>query len=410
MSGGTVTRSVESPDGSTLVTLLGKALHVAGSPAHRIEEGMTLAARHLHLRGQFFSTPTALFASYEGPGGRVTVLERLEPAAVNLVRLRRLDDLLDNLEDQTLPPHTLAERLRSIVDAPAPYGPSSVVVGFALASAGAARFLGGGWPEIIGGLVIGLVTGLLSLATGRFSGLERTFEPIAAFVAALLAGGLAVLLGPVAVPTVTLAGLIVLVPGLSLTTAMTELATRQLVSGSARLAGAAIVFLGLTFGAALGTRLATAMLGPAPPVTLDPGPLWTELLALLVATAGFTVLFRAHWKQAHWLLVGGAVAVGGIHLGHAMLGPELGPFVGATFVGLAGNLYARVLRRPAATVHLPGLILLVPGSLGFRGLSELLAEDVLSGVQSAFAAAIVAVALATGMLLANVILPPRRVL
>ena len=61
-------------------------------------------------------------------------------------------------------------------------------------------------------------------------------------------------------------------------------------------------------------------------------------------------------------------------------------------------------------MQVPGLILLVPGSLGIRSLSALLERDVLSGVQTAFATTLVAIALATGILLANVLIPPRRLL
>ena len=46
------------------------------------------------------------------------------------------------------------------------------------------------------------------------------------------------------------AGLIVLVPGLPLTTALTELATRHLAAGPARLSGALVLFLSIGFGTA----------------------------------------------------------------------------------------------------------------------------------------------------------------
>ena len=45
---------------------------------------------------------------------------------------------------------------------------------------------------------------------------------------------------------------------------------------------------------------------------------------------------------------------------------------------------------------------------GFRSISELMNEDILSGVQSAFSVAVVAISLVAGLLLANVVLPPRR--
>jgi uncharacterized membrane protein YjjB (DUF3815 family) len=83
----------------------------------------------------------------------------------------------------------------------------------------------------------------------------------------------------------------------------------------------------------------------------------------------------------------------------------LGAGLGAFLVALAANLHARDPRRAAAVMGVPGLVLLVPGSLGLRGLSALFAADVLSGVESAFRALVVALALVTGGLLANALLP-----
>ena len=55
---------------------------------------------------------------------------------------------------------------------------------------------------------------------------------------------------------VTLAGVIVLVPGMSLTVECFEMASMQLVSGSARLAGAVALFFGIAaVGAAIGASL-----------------------------------------------------------------------------------------------------------------------------------------------------------
>ena len=63
--------------------------------------------------------------------------------------------------------------------------------------------------------------------------------------------------------------------------------------------------------------------------------------------------------------------------------------------------------RPASIVQIPGLILLVPGSIGMRSLSALLGQDVISGLETGFLAVMVAVALATGMILASALVPPR---
>jgi uncharacterized membrane protein YjjB (DUF3815 family) len=247
----------------------------------------------------------------------------------------------------------------------------------------------------------------VNLLTGRVHTVARVFEPLAAVLAAALAVLAAKTIGSVSVYTATVAGLIVLIPGFSLTVAMIELATRNLVSGTARLAGAAATFVAIGFGVAVGTRLATALVGVPPAVTPRPLPVWTEWAALVVAPLGFTVLLRARGRDAGWIALAGALAFGGTRLGALVLGPELGAFAGALCLGVASNAYGRALGRPEIVPLVPGMLLLVPGSLGFRSLASLVEGQTIPGVEAAFRMTLVAVSLATGLLFANVVLPAR---
>jgi uncharacterized membrane protein YjjB (DUF3815 family) len=58
----------------------------------------------------------------------------------------------------------------------------------------------------------------------------------------------------------------------------------------------------------------------------------------------------------------------------------------------------------------PGILLLVPGSIGFRSLASLLDREVVLGVETAFRMILMAVALVAGILVSNIIAPPRRTL
>jgi uncharacterized membrane protein YjjP (DUF1212 family) len=413
-AGAPATGEVGGDDAAEVVMRLGRALHTAGNAAHRIEEGMEAAARRLGLTGQFFSTPTALFASFADGGGgpRRTILERVQPGEVNLERLADLDRVLGDLASGELTPAAAAARLDSVERAAGPqrWGAVLTTVSFALISGSAAQFLGGGGREVAAAAALGLLVGGLASLAGRTAAVGRLFEPLAALLASFASTLTAVAWPPLSVLLVMLAGIIVLVPGLTLTVAISELASRQLVSGSARLMGAVALFFGIALGVAVGGRLGAALVGVPAAVEPEPlGPLW-RWPALLAAAAALTVLLRARPRDAGWILFGGVLAIEGVRLGALLLGPQLGAFLGAFAVGVGGNLYARVGHRPAQVVQVPGLILLVPGSLGFRSLAALLEQDVLSGVQTAFTTTLVAIALATGILLANVVLPPRRIL
>ena len=83
---------------------------------------------------------------------------------------------------------------------------------------------------------------------------------------------------------------------------------------------------------------------------------------------------------------------------------------GAFVVGLLGNAYARLLNRPAVVAAVPGILLLVPGAIGFRSITAFTTHDAVEGIELAFQMLLVAMALVAGLLLANVALPPRKAL
>ena len=64
--------------------------------------------------------------------------------------------------------------------------------------------------------------------------------------------------------------------------------------------------------------------------------------------------------------------------------------------------------RIAMVPLVPGLLLLVPGSMGLRSMTSMLERDVVSGIDTAFAMILVSVSLVAGLLMANASVPPRR--
>ncbi len=387
---------------------LARALHTYGYAAQPLEEVMALASFRLGMSGEFFSTPTSIFAAFGERERQKTYLLRVEPGDVDLGKLARLDQVTVGVLRATMRPAEGSRRIDAIVADPPRYGPVMTTAAFGIASGAAARLFGGGLNEMAAAAGIGVVIGLLALLATRVRGLAHVFEPIAAFIASFTAAALGARVLPLSSFLATLAGLIVLVPGLTLTIAMTEISTRHLVSGTARLSGAVMLFLGIAFGVAFGSTLALHAFGPgttAQPVAL---PAWTNLVALALAALGFVVLLKAEPVDAPWIILTGALGFYGSRIGAATLGPELGTFVGALIAGIASNLYARLRDRPATVALVPGILLLVPGSIGYRSLASLLRREVVLGVETAFQMMLIAVALVAGMLIANIVSPHRR--
>ncbi|HUC34684.1 MAG TPA: threonine/serine exporter family protein, partial [Gaiellaceae bacterium] len=158
----------------------------------------------------------------------------------------------------------------------------------------------------------------------------------------------------------------------------------------------------------LGNSVGMKLFGHPPAVTPASMPAWATLVALAVAPLAFTVLLKASPRDYPWFLLVGAIAFYASRLGSMALGPELGSFVGALAVGVASNVLARVMDRPSQLFLVPGILLLVPGSIGIRSLSALMEREVVSGIETAFRMIVIAVSLVAGLLMSNALTPRRR--
>ena len=390
------------------VLRIGEALHATGYASHRIETVMEKVSGQLGLQGQFFATPTSIFAAFGPLERQRTHLLRIGAAQDDLGRLADLDEVVGRVMKGELSPADGSTQIDRIMTAKPRYRAIFSVLAFGLLSASGARFLGGGWLEIAAAAGIGLMVGLLEQLAARIAPLGRVFVPLAAFLAAFTAGLLSDWLSGLTVFLVTLAGLIVLLPGWTLTLGMTELATRHLLAGMARLSGAFILLISIVVGMAVGLKAATAIVGTiavGAPVAL---PRWTLYLALLGLPIGAAVLLQVKPRDIPWVMASGIVAFLGGQLGATLLGPELGAFFAALLVGLASNVYAWLTDRPTSVTLVPGVLLLVPGSIGFRGIASLLDRKTVTGVETAFTAVLIAAALTAGILTATVLGPQRR--
>jgi len=282
------------------------------------------------------------------------------------------------------------------------------VLASGMAAAAISVFLGGGVRELTAAIPVGLAVGALSVLARRMQRLTSLVELLAGFLAAVLTLALGHVLPHFHLATVVLAGLILLLPGLSITLGVSELAARHLVSGSARLAGATVSLVSLGLGVAMGYAIFTK-LGWVPPVgpgRETPGQ-WLTALAVVASSCALLIVTNSRPRDIWVVLCAVVVAVYGARLGAWLLGPTVGVVVASLLLGLGSNLYARLTSRPGAVPLVPGLAALVPGALGFRGISVFL-RSATGSVEILAAVLVIAAGLVVGLLVADATLPARH--
>ncbi|MEO1979743.1 MAG: threonine/serine exporter family protein [Fuerstiella sp.] len=397
-----------TPQPETHVFLLRTAelLHRYGTPSYRLEGVMGKVADSLNVPSVFLYTPTALVVALGSGAQERTYLRRVDSGDIDISKVLAFDAALEDLESGQISISEAAARLESAAHAPAAFNLPVSLLAAAIACAGVAVIFGG---NIFDTLVAGLFGCVIAYVTTLY---QRSFaqrgwlEPVLGFTAAIAA----VVIGqwlPVNDKLVTLAALILPIPGLTLTIALTELATGHLSSGSARLAGATVTLFTLVVGVAIAWRLSSVWIQPVQP-TLDALPGWCLWIAVTLTPIAFAVVFKApmsQWPAIMLVVVSGFVAG---RLFGTLAGTEVGAFVGALVVGCGSNVYARLLNRPAMVPQTPGLMILVPGSIGYKSLTAMVESDTIRGVELAFSMSIVGVAVVGGLLLANQIISPKR--
>ncbi|MBP7549010.1 MAG: threonine/serine exporter family protein [Gemmatimonadaceae bacterium] len=401
------------------LTELARRLHIAGVSSQRLEGAVRATAQAMHVSAEVWSTPTGLLLSLADAdvlhGTQQTRVLRLDPGQVDLRALVQLDRIAEEVIGGRRTVEQAWETMRALDRADRPGDRLQVIGAFGLASGAVAGLLGTGWLDIVVALVLGLVIGWLAVLSATRPHLAAASEAVAAIVATTLATAFAHFVAPISLQTVIVSALIVLMPGLSLTTAVTELATQQLVTGTARFAGALTVLLKMTFGSVAATQVLAALgwtSGAPAPIEM---PTLVEVVAAVAAAGSFAILFQAARRDVP--LVMGSAILGYVltRLAGNVLTFGDGTFAGGVFfasltIAALANLYGRFAGRPGALVRLPGIMLLVPGSVGFRALGFVMEKDYTVGFDTLVAVLAALLALTAGLLFGALLVPPRRYL
>lgn len=383
-----------------------RAGHDAGYPTADLEERVLALAGSFGLVGtEVSATPTLVEVSL-GPLPRQRSYSlRVRPAAVDLDAIARLDGLVQDALDGRLGLDDALAALRDVEGRPLRRPWPVVLAAYAVAGTALTPLLGGGWREGAAAGVVGLVVGAIALSTQRTARAEPMSAPIAA-VAASFCAALLVELGFDASPdVVTLAALVTLLPGMTLTIGMRELSTQQLQSGVANTASALVQLFGLAFGVAVGRSIASTWFGGTGFDAPTPASLGVQLGGALLAAVAFTVTLRARTRDVAVMAAATCLAVAANEVGASLFGDGAAVFVAAVVVGLTGGLVGTALRRSALVFIVPGVLMLVPGSAGFNSVLQLLSDQTVSGITAAFDTFVTAMSIAYGLMVATVLVP-----
>src|SRR5579872_3158841 len=404
--------AIQEDPKAIFVTQLARELHRAGVASDQLERTIGAISAVLGLQIEIFALPTNITIAIGPRYAQQIVMLRLNPGRVNLRKLALLNDVFDDLQSGRIDLPDAIAQLRSI-DAHCPPPPALLTVGaLACVAVGVAVLLGGGIHELIVAALIGAATGILSFFTTRNAVMDRLFEVFAAFVATLIVAAYTHYIHPANLYVSIVAGVVVLLPGYSLTLALHELANQDLIAGTARLGRVLAILLSLGCGAFLGLAVAGTAFTHTAEVRPHPIPAGYWAAAMVLLSAGLSVDLDARLRDFAWVFLSCLVALGTTYALRNASAHQVAPFIAALVCGLVANGGARFLRVPQPVLLVPAIHVLVPGALSYQSVLWIVSahnyEDAATLAANAVIAAILIVA---GLLLSQLIVPaaPLRV-
>ena len=338
---------------------------------------------------------------------RVTV--RQAEGSFDLAKLSEVGVLVSELADGSVPLAKGISRLEQIDALSPPYRGRIMALGYALCGAGFAVLLSAGWRDTVFAALLSLVVYAITIAADRSQWLVNRLNLTAALTASLMANALALLFPGTNAFVITICAIVVLVPGLSLTLGIAELASKLVIPGIGRLVDGVLITFALVVGAAVGSFIVQALWTVTPPVTEPAKPMWIIFLSVILLMLGLGFAFQVRRSDLGWAVLAGVLAYSGVLIG-GQFGNWQGSFLGALMLGIYASLYTFRLRRPSSVVMLPGIMILVPGVAAYFGLNTLQTDGIIGALPAVWGVIVQITAIIGGLYIAASVLPQRSVL
>jgi len=389
---------------------LGTTVHGYGPNAIRLESYLNRLTEALGYQGVFKATPRELYFAFsqEGDLMQQTHLATLPGTGLDLAKLTEAGKLVDDVVAGHITINQALPRLEEIEKTPHPWGLIANAISYVFVGAGFAVLLSGGWLDILFSAIFSLVVYGIVLITGRSGERANEWLPLSsAFIAGVLATLMRILFPELNVVLVTLSAILILIPGYSISVGIIELICRNVVSGTENLMNGLVYLVKQFVGAWLGVGLVKLCFSVPLMVSgtsVSSSWLWIAVPMLII---GLCIVFQTAPRDFIWAAFGCLIAYGGVLFGGALAGDNLGNLIGTIATVVFANFWAAKTGRPTSTVLLPAIVLLVSGSIGFRGLAAIAAGQTGTGEQQVVQMFVVALTIGAGLLVGNTLVRPK---
>ena len=324
----------------------------------------------------------------------------------DFARLAAFEDVSHGYLSGELPLDEARRQAAAIPQRPALYRIPLVIAGFAVMGGSAALFFGAGSLVVVAAtLAAGLLIALGELLA-RWNITPFYGQVLGGFVAVGAAAVVALIDASESPSIVVVSCIIVQLAGLSSISAVQDAVTGWYVTAAGRMLETLMLTVGIVAGVRLGLLLAD-LVGADVSVSASMSLNFTKAVVVVISGLGMGLGYGVGTQVPVRLLLAGALVASGSGIIAHLLGGDfldhtVAVAVSAFVTGLIATALGDRMRAPALAFVMSGVIPLVPGSRIYQGLLGL-EEDLSTGVAELLGAAEIAVAIAAGVVLGQLL-------
>ncbi|MDP4207679.1 MAG: threonine/serine exporter family protein [Bacteroidota bacterium] len=227
-----------------------------GGETYRVEETINLVCQSFGIvNADSYVTPTGFFLSASGANGHtVSLIKRIRKRTTNLEKIALANQLTRNIKSQGLSPDLFEQQIREIDHSPI-YKNFTNIISACFCAGCFSIVFGGNQYDFAVAFVIGGIIKAILIWLARFE--------VNGFINNVLGGAIAASLAllsdyiglHVHTDKIIIGAVMLLVPGLAITTAILDTIAGDIVSGTARAVEAFIIAVAIAVGTGIGLKL-----------------------------------------------------------------------------------------------------------------------------------------------------------
>ena len=362
-------RTTHPDDFGAMLGAVGAALLNASQATSDVQRDLArLATAYDRPEVRSFVLPTVVFVEDGTTERPSTQIYPAVGASLRLDQAGALADLVESAATSRQDPGAVVASVKTIREQKPRFNVFTTIIGHTVLTLGFGMVLNPSLNALPAYLVLGAFVGTIVVFGSRLSTLAMILPIVTALaVTAVTVLALSGWVGedPLRIVAPPLASFL---PGLMLTIAAVELTSNQIMAGATRLLYGIAQIVLLALGVYAGLHLVGTL-----PTTTHTGQLgaWAPWVGVVLTGIGFSLWSSAPRRSLPWVIAALAVAYSGQLLGNVVLSPELSGFLGAVVVVPFARFISRFRTAPPPLVTtICGFWILVPGALGFIGISE----------------------------------------